>query len=132
MSTYEHKPLLDQSPELLCEELFVFYEALRRLGFTPDEIFLCNGVLYKDIVCFGLVVRVQGAPDYSCAIGTSTGSSSEVIRVWSKMNDTGQARGEALWRQRMPHDKFAALGGSIKAKGLPMRALEAFNRRKKN
>ena len=122
--TYEHKPLLDQSPELLCEELLVFYEAFRRLGFTPDEIFLSNGIQFRgtDTVCFGFIVKPEGW-EYCCAIGTSTGSLSDVHRVWSKMNEIGVARAEALWRERMPLEKFEALAASVIAKGLPMRAL---------
>lgn len=128
--------MINVSPEELVEEHLLFYEALRRLGFTRDEIYSSDKIRAMDVpelVCFGLVVKVDGHPleddghpEWCVTIGTCSDPEAfkaAWLRAAEDPDSIDAEKMKRLWKEKMPLEKFLAIGASIERKGLPLRAV---------
>lgn len=131
-----HQVLIDVSPTELLEECLLFYEALRRFGFVADEIYLSDKIRAMDVpelICFGLVVKVDGHPhqddghpEWCVTVGTCSDSSAfkaAWLHAAEHPESIDKEKMMRLWKEKMPLEKFLAIGASIERKGLPLRAV---------
>jgi hypothetical protein len=123
-----HVISLDLTPKQLCELSVVWYNAMRRLGFTPEEIFFSPHVVCSTgQVVWGVIVKAEGKV-WSGAIGRSTEDSIRFWKRWQKyaaneMQQMTDDQMQVLWQQCMPLELFTNVIASIALKGLPMRDL---------
>jgi hypothetical protein len=120
---------LDLEPKQLCELSVVWYNALRRLGFTPEEIYFSPYVKCSKThhVVWGIVLMV-GDKTWTSAIGRSTETPWQFSERWEKyagneMQHMTEDQVHALWTKHMPLQLFQDVIGSINAKSLPVRSL---------
>lgn len=119
-------------PLELCQRMCVWYEAMRRIGFTPDEIFFVPNVLDQKSgeVCYGIVVKLEEPKlEWAASIGRSTEDAESFNARWHKfmLEDVKNLTKEqvlTLWNKFMPLDLFNEISYSIRAKGLPLRFYE--------
>ena len=92
-----------------------FFEAFRRLGFKPTEIFFAC-----DPNVIGMVLRAQGKPDYRIAAGAMDAA---VIDAWPvaverwNSGDLSYVEKSLIWREFMPTDTFIGLACDLLIKG---------------
>jgi hypothetical protein len=120
---------LDLEPKQLCELSVVWYNALRRLGFIPDEIYFSPYVKCSKTnhVVWGVVLKVNGK-EWSSVIGRSTENADTFTGRWqsyagNEMQKLTDEQMRVLWSKHMPLQLFQDVIGSINAKGLPVRSL---------
>lgn len=120
----------DVTIDQMCELLLVWFNALRRLGFTPDEIHVSPKVFDPKTqkLCWGLALRVVGHHEWNLSVGTVTASDTTFLTHWMRfaedMPNFPEERLKQLWKEFMPKELFTELIFYLHKKNMPLRALE--------
>jgi hypothetical protein len=125
-------------PEELVDVLFVWHEAMRRLGFTADEVFVMYGIQdpQSAIICWGIKLKVAptwptGAPlEWHASVGTTTESEKAFLARWNAFVEHDQKhlsdeRGSKLWQKYMPIALFEQLAATLMTAGMPLRSFQS-------
>lgn len=119
---------LNVPSKTLCGVLLVWFEAFRRLGFTPDELFVQQGILDapSGSICWGWTLRVAGVGDWHQAVGSTDIPDDNFVRVWLRytkhtMPKITDAEMQPLWEQYMPEELLIELAAYLMHRGFPIR-----------
>lgn len=119
------------TPHQLCEQLMMHFNALRRMGFSADDIYTSPGVLNDARqVCWGTLLRVQGK-EWAGSIAPCKKPDTVMQRRWLRYIEEVQSMPDAemkvLWQKHMPLEAFNLLVISVAAKGIEIPALPEAN-----
>lgn len=117
------------SVEEMCGLLLVHHEALRRLGFSADDIYVAFGILNPNTgekAC-GVALRTQGK-EWNGGISACAASDSEVAEAWKKyaaeaVQWYGNEKFNLLWTEHMPLERLEEIAMSVALKGIELPAV---------
>ncbi len=99
-----------------------FFEAFRRLGFKPTEIFFAC-----DPNVIGMVLRAEGKPDYRIMAGPMDEA---VLAQWAdatarwNSGDLSYVEKSLIWREFMPTDTFVGLTCALLIRGYTLPGID--------
>jgi hypothetical protein len=111
------------SGEELCHQLIMFHEALRRLGFSADDIYVHPKIMSTDgVVGWGVVLRAQGK-EWSAHVSACKESPATFRDRWLRFvggdyKTMPLDELNVLWQKHMPLEKLKSLALSLTEKGL--------------
>lgn len=111
----------------LCENLLCQHNALRRLGFSRDDIYVCPNIVWSGSVCWGTSLKVDGK-EWRGAVAPCTKPHAVFQKRWQRYIEVDvQVLSEdellAIWLKHMPLDLFRSLVESIAVKGIDIPTL---------
>jgi hypothetical protein len=116
---------LDHDPQLLCELSVVWYSAMRRLGFIPDEIYFSPYVKCDTgELVWGVIVK-RDDKSWASSIGRSTEDPKTFTERWQHymsgdMQRISDEKMHELWNKHMPIELFESIVLSMINKGMPI------------
>lgn len=111
------------SGEELCEKLLMFHEALGRLGFSSDDIYIRHRIVDTDgTIGWGVVLRTQGK-EWIAHVSQCAEDEAAFVERWQRFlggpyQSLPLDELNALWQKHMPLEKLQSLAVSITDKGI--------------